>query len=255
MVYKRIIPCLDVQGGQVVKGVNFINIQAIEDPVKLAKQYCEQGADELVFLDISATNEGRETMLDVVEAVAKAVAIPFTVGGGIASLDDMRKVIGRGADKVAVNSAAVKRPELIKEGAAVFGRQCLVLAVDTKRVDGVERVFIGGGKVATGIDALAWIQQGVALGAGEILLTSMDRDGTKEGYDLSFLKQVAETVNVPVIASGGCGCPQDVVDLLLGTGVSAALVASMFHYGDETPNTLKEKLKQKGVRVRYETEF
>lgn len=255
MVYKRIIPCLDVQGGQVVKGVNFLNIKAIEDPVKLAKQYCEQGADELVFLDIGATNEGRETMLEVVEAVAKAVAIPFTVGGGIASLADMRKVIGRGADKVAVNSAAVKRPALIKEGAAVFGRQCMVLAVDTKRVDGVERVFIGGGTVATGIDALEWIRQGVALGAGEILLTSMDHDGTKEGYDLAFLKAVSQSVNVPVIASGGCGKWEDVEEVFVATGVSAALIASLFHFGDERPDTLKEKLKNRGVHVRCETKL
>ena len=207
---KRIIPCLDVKDGRVVKGINFVGLKEVGDPVELAKSYYEQGADELVFLDITATHEQRDTMVQVVEKVASAIFIPFTVGGGIRSVEDIRKMLLAGADKVSLNSAAVKNPKLIQEGAAIFGNQCIVLAVDgKKRQDGSGwNVYVNGGRVDTGLDLLTWVKQAVELGAGEILLTSMDADGTKQGFDIALCKAVRDIVDVPVIASGGCGSLQ-----------------------------------------------
>lgn len=249
---KRIIPCLDVKDGKVVKGINFVGLKEVGDPVNLARSYYEQGADELVFLDITATHEQRDTMVQVVERVAKEIFIPFTVGGGIRSVQDIRKMLLAGADKVSLNSAAVKNPELIREGAAVFGNQCIVLAVDgKKRKDGSGwNVYISGGRIDTGMDLLEWVRKGVALGAGEILLTSMDADGTKQGFDIELCKAVREIVDVPVIASGGCGSLQDFADVFEAEASDAALAASMFHYGEVSIPQVKEYLKEKGIPVR-----
>ncbi|MGX8851046.1 imidazole glycerol phosphate synthase subunit HisF [Amedibacillus sp. YH-ame10] len=249
---KRIIPCLDVKDGKVVKGINFVGLKEVGDPVDLAKSYYEQGADELVFLDITATHEQRDTMVKVVNAVAKEIFIPFTVGGGIRSVEDIRKMLLAGADKVSLNSAAVHNKELIKEGADMFGSQCIVLAVDgKKREDGTGwNVYINGGRVDTGMDVLAWIKEGVALGAGEILLTSMNADGTKQGFDIELCKAVRDMVDVPVIASGGCGTLQHFADVFEQEASDAALAASMFHYGEVTIQEVKEYLQEKGVPVR-----
>lgn len=249
---KRIIPCLDVKDGKVVKGINFVGLKEVGDPVDLAKSYYEQGADELVFLDITATHEQRDTMVKVVNAVAKEIFIPFTVGGGIRSVEDIRKMLLAGADKVSLNSAAVHNKELIKEGADMFGSQCIVLAVDgKKREDGSGwNVYINGGRVDTGMDVLAWIKEGVALGAGEILLTSMNADGTKQGFDIEMCKTVRDMVDVPVIASGGCGTLQHFADVFEQEASDAALAASMFHYGEVTIQEVKEYLQEKGVPVR-----
>lgn len=249
---KRIIPCLDVKDGKVVKGINFVGLKEVGDPVNLAKSYYEQGADELVFLDITATHEQRDTMVQVVAEVAKEIFIPFTVGGGIRSVGDIRKMLLAGADKVSLNSAALKDPTLIKDGATMFGSQCIVLAVDGKRrADGSGwNVFVNGGRVDTGIDLLAWVKQGVALGAGEILLTSMDADGTKQGFDISLCKAVRDITGVPVIASGGCGTLQDFADVFEADASDAALAASMFHYGEVTIREVKEYLQKKGIAVR-----
>ena len=249
---KRIIPCLDVKDGRVVKGINFVGLKEVGDPVELAKSYYEQGADELVFLDITATHEQRDTMVQVVEKVASAIFIPFTVGGGIRSVEDIRKMLLAGADKVSLNSAAVKNPKLIQEGAAIFGNQCIVLAVDgKKRQDGSGwNVYVNGGRVDTGLDLLTWVKQAVELGAGEILLTSMDADGTKQGFDIALCKAVRDIVDVPVIASGGCGSLQHFAEVFDEDAADAALAASMFHYGEVSVPQVKHYLTEKGIAVR-----
>ncbi|RGD43879.1 imidazole glycerol phosphate synthase subunit HisF [Erysipelotrichaceae bacterium AM07-12] len=249
---KRIIPCLDVKDGRVVKGINFVGLKEVGDPVELAKSYYEQGADELVFLDITATHEQRDTMVQVVEKVASAIFIPFTVGGGIRSVEDIRKMLLAGADKVSLNSAAVKNPKLIQEGAAIFGNQCIVLAVDgKKRQDGSGwNVYVNGGRVDTGLDLLTWVKQAVELGAGEILLTSMDADGTKQGFDIALCKAVRDIVDVPVIASGGCGSLQHFAEVFDEDAADAALAASLFHYGEVSVPQVKHYLKEKGIAVR-----
>lgn len=249
---KRIIPCLDVKDGRVVKGINFVGLKEVGDPVELAKNYYEQGADELVFLDITATHEQRDTMVQVVEKVASEIFIPFTVGGGIRSIEDIRKMLLAGADKVSLNSAAVHTPELIAQGAAMFGNQCIVLAVDGRlREDGSGwNVVINGGRVDTGMDLLQWVKKAVDLGAGEILLTSMDADGTKQGYDIALCKAVRDLVDVPVIASGGCGALQHFAQVFEEEASDAALAASMFHYGEVSIPEVKAYLKEKGIAVR-----
>lgn len=248
---KRIIPCLDVKDGKVVKGINFVGLKEVGDPVELARQYYEQGADELVFLDITATNEERDTITELVSKVAAELFIPFTVGGGIRSLEDIRKILLAGADKVSLNSAAVKNPQLIKEGAEKFGSQCIVLAIDAKkRADGGWNVYTAGGRNDTGIDLLDWVSEGLSLGAGEILLTSMDADGTKQGYDLEMLQAVQKIAHVPLIASGGCGSLEDFKEVFLNDAADAALAASLFHYGELTVGQVKEALADAGVPVR-----
>lgn len=251
MLAKRIIPCLDIKDGRVVKGVNFVNLRVAGDPVEQARLYDEQGADELVFLDISATHEGRKTTLELVGRVADTVFMPLTVGGGIREVDDMRNLLLAGADKVSVNSAAVKRPELLSVGAARFGAQCIVLAIDARRRDtsGWD-VYINGGRVLTGIDAVEWAVRGVELGAGEILLTSMDADGTLAGYDIELTRTVAEAVSVPVIASGGGGTPSHFARVLTEGKADAALAASLFHDGKLRITELKRELLGRGVAVR-----
>lgn len=250
MLAKRIIPCLDVTEGRVVKGINFVNLTDVGDPVEIAKAYYEQGCDELVFLDITATHQKRDTMVDVVERTADQVFIPFTVGGGIRSVEDMNKMLRAGADKVAINSSAVRNPDLIRQGAEKFGNQCIVVAVDAKRVGDSWHVFVTGGREDTGIDAIEWVKKAVGLGAGEILLTSMDKDGTKSGYDLELNQAVCQAVSVPVIASGGAGNQQDILEVLEKTDVTAALAASVFHYGEISIPETKAKLKSAGVAVR-----
>lgn len=252
MLTKRIIPCLDVKDGKVVKGINFVGLKKVGSPVEMAKKYYEQGADELVFLDITATSDGRKTMVQVVEDVAANIFIPFTVGGGIRSTDDMRKLLRAGADKCSLNSAAVRNPDLISEAAEQFGDQCVVLAVDGKMREDKSgwNVVINGGRIDTGIDALEWIKDGVRKGAGEILLTSMDADGTKAGYDLPFLKAVREEVRVPVIASGGCGSLKDFYEVFRENAADAALAASLFHYDELSVGDVKKYLHEKGIPVR-----
>jgi imidazole glycerol-phosphate synthase subunit HisF len=250
MLAKRIIPCLDIKEGRVVKGVNFVNLRDAGDPVEQARLYDEQGADELVLLDISATHEARETTLELVERVAETVFMPLTVGGGIREVDDIRNLLVAGADKVSINSAAVKRPELLSEGAARFGAQCIVLAIDARKSVSNWEVFVNGGRVPTGMDAVEWAVRGVELGAGEILLTSMDRDGTKSGYDLELTQAVAEAVSIPVIASGGAGKAQDFADALTIGKADAALAASLFHFNQLRVGPLKEYLAEHGVPVR-----
>ncbi|MCB5953116.1 imidazole glycerol phosphate synthase subunit HisF [Enterococcus sp. BWT-B8] len=251
MLTKRIIPCLDVTDGQVVKGVNFINLKSIGDPVEIARAYNEQGADEIVFLDITATSDQRETMIAVVERTAAEVFIPLTVGGGIRSVEDMKKMLQAGADKISLNSAAIQKPELIQAGAEKFGAQCIVVAIDAKKTAaGNWHVFVKGGREDTGLDAVEWAKKAVALGAGEILLTSMDADGTKAGYDLELNQAICEAVTVPVIASGGCGNREDILEVFEKTNVTAALAASIFHYGEVKIPELKEYLAEEGVSVR-----
>jgi len=252
MLAKRIIPCLDIKDGRVVKGVNFVNLRDAGDPVEQARLYDAQGADELVFLDISATHEGKETTLELVGRVADSVFMPLTVGGGIRSADDMRRLLLAGADKLSINSAAVRQPELLSEGAARFGSQCIVLAVDARRRDDASgwEVYINGGCIPTGIDALEWIVRGVELGAGEILLTSMNADGTLAGYDLELTRTVSESVPVPVIASGGAGKPSHFADVLTEGKADAALAASLFHDGKLRIPDLKRDLAAWGVPIR-----
>lgn len=248
---KRIIPCLDVKDGRVVKGINFLGLKEVGDPVELARQYYEQGADELVFLDITATNEKRETMRELVEAVAKEIFIPFTVGGGIRSLNDIRKLLLAGADKVSLNSAAVYDPQLIRAGADKFGSQCIVLAIDAKkRSDSGWNVYTQGGQKDSGLDLIEWVKEGQRLGAGEILLTSMDADGTQQGYDLEMLQAVQKVARVPLIASGGCGSLDDFKDVFLADAADAALAASLFHYGKLTVKEVKNALAEAGIAVR-----
>ena len=250
MLKKRIIPCLDIQNGRTVKGINFVGIRDAGDPIELAKKYVAEGADELVFLDITATVEKRETLVKLVEEVAKEIDIPFTVGGGINSVEDVAKVIAAGADKVSINSSAVKRPELISEIASEFGSQCVVLAIDTKCIDEEWKVFTAGGRNETGLNAIEWAKEGVALGAGEILLTSMNNDGTKSGFALDLTKRLSNAVNVPVIASGGAGSKEDFSNLFEKTKATGGLAASIFHYGEIPIPELKQYLKTKEIAIR-----
>ena len=253
MLTKRIIPCLDVKEGRVVKGTNFVGLRDAGDPIELAKRYDSERADELVFLDITASHEKRGTMVDVAKNCAAQVFIPFTVGGGIRTVEDMRKMLKAGADKISINSAAVKNPELISEGAKKFGSQCVVLAVDAKRRedDSGWEIFLNGGRTPTGIDCLDWVKKAVELGAGEILLTSMDADGTKDGYDIDLTRAVSEAVNVPVIASGGAGELKHFLQVLVDGKADAVLAASVFHYGKYTIREVKDYLKSHGVEVRF----
>lgn len=254
MLRRRVIPCLDVTEGRVVKGVNFANLTDEGDPVELAERYVREGADEITFLDITASSDNRETMLDVVRRTAEHVFVPLTVGGGIRSVADMRAALRAGADKVSVNTAAVQNPDLINECAAAFGSQCVVLAVDAKQVDDDEwEVYIHGGRTPTGRDAIVWITEAVARGAGEILLTSMDKDGTKDGYDLAMLEATRRAVNVPVIASGGAGTIQHCVDALQPGRADAVLAASIFHRKEIEIGDLKEGLVAAGIPARTTT--
>lgn len=251
MLTKRIIPCLDVTAGRVVKGVNFVDLRDAGDPVELSARYNEDGADELVFLDITASSDHRATMVDVVERTARKVFIPLTVGGGIRSVADARGILMAGADKVSVNTAAVERPDLIRELSEEFGAQAVVLAIDARReAAGRWQVNTYGGRRPTGIDAVEWAQRGEAIGAGEVLLTSMDADGTLDGYDCELTRAIAEATHIPVIASGGGGTPEDFVRVLTEGRADAALAASIFHYGTYTSNGLKELLDQRGIPVR-----
>ncbi|WP_432650540.1 imidazole glycerol phosphate synthase subunit HisF [Huintestinicola sp.] len=251
MLAKRIIPCLDVREGKVVKGINFVGIKEVGDPVECAAEYDAQGADEIVFLDITASHEGRGTMLDVVRRTAKKVFVPLTVGGGIRTIDDFRDTLRAGADKVSVNSAAVKNPQLIREAADIFGCQCVVVAIDAKKCpDGHYTVVINGGRIDMGIDAVEWAKKAEELGAGEILLTSMDTDGVKGGFDLDMLNAVCSAVKIPVIASGGCGALEHFTDVFEKTGAAAALAASLFHYKELTVGQVKSELKKHNIPVR-----
>jgi imidazole glycerol-phosphate synthase subunit HisF len=252
MITKRIIPCLDVKDGRVVKGVQFVQLRDAGDPVELAKFYDEQGADELVFLDISASHEGRKTMVEVVEKVAAQLAIPFTVGGGINSLDDMKTILRAGADKVSLNTAAVRNPHLITEGADFFGSQCIVVAIDAKYDEtiGSWRVYTHGGRNATDLEVVEWAKEAVRRGAGEILLTSMDCDGEKNGFDIALTRTVSEAVSVPVIASGGAGNAEHFLEVFEKGKADAALAASIFHYKETSVKEVKVYLKERGVNIR-----
>ncbi len=251
MLAKRIIPCLDVRDGRVVKGVNFVDIKDVGDPVECAMAYDRQGADEITFLDITATHEGRGTMVEVVRATAKKVFVPLTVGGGIGSVDDIRALLRAGADKVSLNSAAVRNPELVAKGADAFGSQCIVVAIDARRNGkGGFTVLINGGRIDMGIDAIEWAKRVQSLGAGELLLTSMDADGTKEGFDIELTDAVAKAVSIPVIASGGCGKLSHFTQVFQETGADAALAASLFHYRELTVGQVKEELLKNNILVR-----
>ena len=251
MITKRIIPCLDVKDGRVVKGVNFQGLSDVNSPVELAEYYTKNGADEMVFYDITASAEGRTLFTEVLTEVASKVFIPLTVGGGINSLEDFDRVLKCGADKVSVNSGAIRNPELIRQAAEKYGNQCVVLSVDAARVDGTYRVFAKGGRENTGMDAVEWIREGVERGAGEVVLNSIDTDGVKQGFDLPMLKAVCEVVDVPVIASGGAGCIQDFVTLFQEIPtVSAGLAASIFHFGEVAIPDLKKELKKNDISVR-----
>lgn len=251
MITKRIIPCLDVKDGRVVKGVNFQGLSDVNSPVELAEYYTKNGADEMVFYDITASAEGRKLFTEVLTEVASKVFIPLTVGGGINSLEDFDRVLKCGADKVSVNSGAIRNPELIRQAAEKYGNQCVVLSVDAARVDETYRVFAKGGRENTGMDAVEWIREGVERGAGEVVLNSIDTDGVKQGFDLPMLKAVCEVVDVPVIASGGAGCTQDFVTLFQEIPtVSAGLAASIFHFGEVAIPDLKKELKQNDISVR-----
>ncbi len=251
MLAKRIIPCLDLKEGKVVKGINFLNLIDAGDPVETAKRYNEMGADEIVFLDITASSDARNIMLDVISKAAEEVYIPLTVGGGLRTVDDIKKILRAGADKVSVNSAAIKNPNLISEGAELFGSQCICLAIDAKKnKDGKYKVYLNGGRVETELDAVEWAYKGQSLGAGEILLTSMDADGTKDGYDLELTKAVSSAVNIPVIASGGAGKLEDFKTVLTVGGADAALAASLFHFKELTIEEVKKYLAKEGVPIR-----
>lgn len=250
MLTKRIIPCLDVKEGRVVKGVSFVELRDAGDPVELARFYDKQGADELVFLDISASHEGKETMVEVVKIVATELSIPFTVGGGIRSLEDMKRMLRAGADKVSLNTAALDRPELVKEGADYFGSQCIVVAIDAKSNGTGWDVYTHGGRNKTEWDAVEWAKRSVELGAGELLLTSMDKDGQKDGFDLALTKAVREAVEVPVIASGGAGNREHFAEVFKEVDADAALAASIFHYKETSVAEVKDYLKKEGVNVR-----
>lgn len=251
MLSKRIIPCLDIDKGRVVKGVNFVNLVDAGDPVEIAKAYDKIGADEIVFLDITASSDGRKTATEIISRASEQVFIPLTVGGGIRTVEDFRQLLAAGADKIAVNSAAIRNPQLITEAARKFGSQCVVLAVDAKQNDrGGWDVYLNGGRVRTELDAIDWICRAEKLGAGEVLLTSMDRDGTKSGYDLALTRAAADAVNIPVIASGGAGKMQDFADVLTEGGADAALAASLFHFGEIEMKDLKDYLAERGIPVR-----
>jgi cyclase len=252
MLAKRIIPCLDVKDGRVVKGVNFVNLRDAGDPVELAAVYDREGADELVFLDISASVEGRATMIEVVKKTAGEITIPFTVGGGISSVDDMKRLLRAGADKIGINTAAVRNPRLVADGASKFGSQCIVVAIDAKfnAAWGEWEVYTHGGRNATGMKALEWVSEIERLGAGEILLTSMDADGTKDGFDLKLTRAVSERVRIPVIASGGAGKEADFYDVFTEGKADAGLAATIFHYKELTIDQVKHHLREKGVEIR-----
>jgi imidazole glycerol-phosphate synthase subunit HisF len=247
---KRIIPCLDVDRGRVVKGVNFVGLRDAGDPVEIARRYDDQGADELCFLDITASSDDRDTILHVVEEVAAEVFIPLTVGGGVRKIDDVRNLLNAGADKVSINTAAVQRPEFVAEATGRFGAQCIVVAIDAKRVGDRWEVFTHGGRRPTGLDAVEWARRMQALGAGEILLTSMDRDGTREGFDLGLTHAIAEAVGIPVIASGGVGNLEHLVDGVIEGGADAVLAASIFHFGEFTVRQAKQCMAARGIEVR-----
>ncbi len=251
MLAKRIIPCLDVKNGKVVKGINFVDIKEVGDPVECAIEYNRQGADEITFLDITATHEGRGTMIDVVRRTARNVFVPLTVGGGIRTIEDFRDILRAGADKISVNSAAVHNPELVKTAADKFGSQCVVVAIDARRAeDGTFHVVINGGRIDTGLDAIKWAVQVYRMGAGEILLTSMDTDGTKNGFDLELTDIISSKLDIPVIASGGCGTLDHFSEVFQKTGADAALAASLFHYGELTVSQVKRHLSQNDIPVR-----
>ncbi|MEG0546118.1 MAG: imidazole glycerol phosphate synthase subunit HisF [Oscillospiraceae bacterium] len=250
MYAKRIIPCLDVKNGRVVKGVSFVNLRDAGDPVECAIEYNKKGADELVLLDITATHEGRGTMLDIVRRVANSIFIPFTVGGGISTIDDVKELLRAGADKISINSAAVRNPQLINDAANKFGSQCVVIAIDAKKSENSWEVYLNGGRIPTGIDAIEWAKQVEKRGAGEILLTSMDCDGQKNGYDLELTKAVSETVNIPVIASGGAGTLRHFYDALTLGRADAVLAASLFHFNEIPIAKLKEYLEEKKIPIR-----
>ncbi|MGY3052299.1 cyclase [Pedobacter sp. UYEF25] len=250
MFSKRIIPCLDVKDGRTVKGVNFVNLQDAGDPVELAAKYAEQGADELVFLDITATNERRKTMIEMVKSVARQLNIPFTIGGGITEIADAEALLNAGADKISINSAAVRNPKLIETLAKAFGAQFVVLAVDTKFVNKKNKVHLNGGRLVTELDTEEWIKRAESLGAGEILLTSMDHDGTKSGFDCNLLSKINKTISIPIIASGGAGNMQHFIDVFKNAKVDAALAASVFHYGEILIPDLKRVLTENGIPVR-----
>ena len=254
MLAKRIIPCLDVHKGRVVKGTNFVNLRDAGDPVEVARRYEAEGADELVFLDITASHEGRAIMLDVVRRTADVVFMPLTVGGGIRTLEDIRELLNAGCDKVSINSAAPQNPQFVREAALRFGSQCIVVNIDPKRVrkNGREiwEVFINGGRIGSGLEAVPWAKEVQRLGAGEIVLTSMDADGTKNGYDIEITRAVSEAVSIPVVASGGAGCPEHLADAILLGKADAALAASIFHYGEYTIAETKRVMAERGVPVR-----
>ncbi len=252
MLAKRIIPCLDIKNGKVVKGVNFVGLKDVGDPIDLAKEYDLQCADEVVFLDITATYEERDIIRDLIERGASELSIPLAVGGGIRTIDDFRTILLSGADKVSVNSAAIKNPQLIKEAADEFGVQCVVVAIDAKQREDKSGydVYIAGGRENTGLDLIEWVTQCEQLGAGEILLTSMDKDGTRDGFDIDMLNAVIECVSIPVIASGGCGGIEDIIDVFKKTDCDAALAASLFHFGEATISDVKEECMKHGIPVR-----
>ncbi|MBQ4071373.1 MAG: imidazole glycerol phosphate synthase subunit HisF [Clostridia bacterium] len=251
MITKRIIPCLDVKNGRVVKGVNFLGVADVSSPIDLAKHYSDSGADELVFYDITASSEGRALFTDILREVAKRIFIPLTVGGGINTVEDFDRVLKCGADKVSVNSGAIKNPELIREAAQLYGNQCVVISVDIKRVNGVFTVFSKGGRENTGMEAISWIKRCVELGAGEVVVNSIDTDGVKGGFDLELLRLVCDAVNVPVIASGGAGCVDDFVTLFKQIPtIDAGLAASVFHFGEIEIKDLKKSLWENGISVR-----
>ncbi len=250
MLTKRIIPCLDVKDGRVVKGINFVELRDAGDPVEIALQYDQHNADEIVFLDITASHEKRGIMLDIVRKTAEQVFMPLTVGGGINSIEDIRDLLNAGADKISINTSAVKNSDLIRESANLFGSQCIVVAVDAKKVDAHWEVYIHGGRTPTGQDVIEWVKQVEVLGSGEILLTSMDFDGTKNGYDIALTEAVCNAVNIPVIASGGAGVPEDFYNVFTQTTADAALAASVFHYGEHPIEEVKQYLKEKKIEVR-----
>lgn len=250
MLKRRIIPCLDIKDGRTVKGVNFIDIKDAGDPIELAKKYVKDGADELVFLDITASNEKRKTLIDLVNKIAREINIPFTVGGGINSVEDAKRLINAGADKISINTSAVKNKNIIKELANELGSQCVVVAIDTQKIENQDMVFINGGSVPTNLKTIDWVKEVSRLGAGEILLTSMNRDGTKIGFDIDLLSEISRSTNLPIIASGGAGCIVDFKELFENTTITGALAASIFHYDEVSIKELKEFLKEENIAIR-----